>query len=104
MAERKILIIFCYYVLVVVIALIAFTVTTSNIGQFAAAVADYWLCELTGVDPENPCDELRASLERFQFPVLSSFSYILLWIFPAVNLIFVVNIRELKQKFKICFC
>ena len=104
MAERKILIIFCYYVLLVVIALIAFTVITRNIGQFAAAVADYWQCELTGVDPENPCDELRASLEGLSFPVLTSFSYILLGISPAVHLVFAVNISELKQKFKTCSC
>ena len=102
MAERKILIIFCYYVLLVVIALIAFSATTRNGVQFAAGVADYWRCELTGVAPENPCDELRASLERLSFPVLTSFAYILLGIIPAVHLIFVVNINELKQKFKTC--
>ena len=62
MAERKILIIFCYYVLLVVIALIAFTASTRTAVQFAAAVADYWRCELTGVDPENPCDELNFHL------------------------------------------
>ena len=100
MAERKILIILCYYVLVVVIALIAFTAITRTVGQFAAAVADYWRCELTGVDPENPCNELRASLEGLQFPVLTSCSYVLLGISPAVNLVFVVNISELKQKFR----
>ena len=106
MAERKILIIFCYYVLVVVIALIAFTVITRTIGQFAAAVADYWRCEVTGIDPENPCDELRASLvqEGFSFSVLTSFAYILLGISPAVHLVFVVNVSELKQKFKTCSC
>ena len=101
-AERKILIIFCYYVLVVEIALIAFTASTRNVVQVAAAVADYWRCELTGVDPENPCDELRASLEGHQFPILTLFGHIFLWISPAVNLIFVVNISELKQKFKTC--
>ena len=86
----------------VAIALIAFTVTTRNGVQFAAAVADYCQCELTGVDPENPCDELRASLERLSFPVLTSCAYILAGISPAVHLIFVVNISELKQKFKTC--
>ena len=83
------------------IALIAFTVITRNIGQFTAAVADYWRCELTGVDPESPCDELRA-LEGLSFPVFTSFSYILLGISPAVHLVFAVNISELKQKFKTC--
>ena len=86
----------------VAIALIAFTVTTRNGVRFAAAVADYWQCELTGVDPENPCDELRASFEKLSFPVLTSFSYILLGISPAVHLVFAVNISELKQKFKTC--
>ena len=101
-AERKILIIFCYYVLLVTIALTAFTVTTRNIGQFAAAVADYWRCELTGVDPENPCDGLIAPFRDRTHPVLTSFSFILLGLFPAVNLVFAVNISELKQKFKTC--
>ena len=82
----------------IAIALIAFSVTTRNGVQFAAAVADYWRCELTGVDPENPCDELRAIL----FPVLTSCAYILVGISLAVNLVFVVNISELKQKFKTC--
>ena len=102
MAERKILIIFFYYVLLVVIALITFTASTRTAVQFAAAVADYWRCELTGVDPENPCNELRAILEGLSFPVLTSCSYVLVGILPAVNLVFVVNISELKQKFKTC--
>ena len=99
-AERKILIIFCYYVLLATIALTTFTVTTRNVGQFAAAVADNWQCELTGVDPENPCNELRASLEDITYPELTSCSYILLGLFPVVNLVFAVNISELKQKLK----
>ena len=99
-AERKMLIIFCYYVLLATISLTAFTVTTRNAGQFAAAVADYWRCELTGVNSENPCDELRGSFRELTYPELTSFSYILMGIFPAVNLVFAVNISELKQKFK----
>ena len=88
--------------MVVAIALIAFSVTRRNNVQFAAAVADYWQCELTGIYPENPCDELRASLEGLLVPVLTSCTYILAGISPAVNLVFVVNIGELKQKFKTC--
>lgn len=84
----------------VVIALIAFSATVRSGVQFADTLEDYWRCELTGVDPENPCDELLASLEGFSFPVLTSFAYILLGILPAVNLVFAVNISELKQKLK----
>jgi len=99
-AERKILIVFCYYVLLGVIALTTFTLTTRNGTLAADAVADYWQCEITGVDPENPCDRLRDLFEALTYPGLTSVSYFLLGIFPAVNLIFVVNIAEIKQKFR----
>ena len=97
--------VFCYYVLLDVLALMAFTITTRNIEQFEAAVTNYWQCELTGVDPENPCDALIASYREFSNPVLSSFAFLILGSSPAVNLIFAVNISELKQKFKTwCRC
>jgi len=102
-AERKILIIFCYYVLLGVIALTSFTVFTRNGALFGDAVADYWQCEITGVDPENSCDRLKDSFEALTYPGLTSVSYILLGIFPAVNLIFAVNIKEIKQKFNTWF-
>ena len=104
-AERKLLIVFCYYVLLDVLALMAFTITTRNIEQFEAAVTNYWQCELTGVDPESPCDALIASYREFSNPVLSSFGFVILGSSPAVNLIFAINFSELKQKFKIwCRC
>ena len=104
-AERKILLVFCYYVLLDVLALMAFTITTRNIEQFEAAVTNYWQCELTGVDPENPCDALRASYREFSNPVLSSIAFVILGTSPAVNLIFAINFSELKQKFKTwCRC
>jgi len=102
-AERKILIVFCYYVLLGVIALTTFTLTTRNGALAADAVADYWQCEIAGVDPENPCDRLRDLFEALTYPGLTSVSYFLLGIFPAVNLIFAVNIAEIKQKFKTWF-
>ena len=102
-AERKILIIFCYYVLLGVIALTTFTVTTRNGALFGDAVTDYWQCEITGLDPENSCDRLRDSFEALTYPGLTSVSYILLGIFPAVNLIFAVNVKEIKQKFNAWF-
>jgi len=103
-AARKILIIFCYYVLLGVIVLTTFTITTQNATLLADAVADYWQCEITGVEPENSCDRLRDLLEALTYPGLTAVSYILLGIFPAVNLIFAVNIEEIKQKFMTWCC
>ena len=99
-AERKSLIILCYYILLGVVAFSAFTVTTRNGTLFATAIAAYWRCESAGLNSENSCDGLRDSLRQLTNPGLASASYILLGIFPAVNLIFAVNVKEIKQKFK----
>ena len=99
-AERKSLIILCYYILLGVVALSGFTVTTRNGTLFANAIAAYWRCESAGLNSENSCDGLRDSLRQLANPGLTSASYILLGIFPAVNLIFAVNVKEIKQKFK----
>ena len=96
-AERKLLIILCYYVLLVAISLTAFTVTLRRSGLYFTALLEYWRCETTGVDPENPCN--RASFEEQTYPGLTTLAYVLLWTFPAVNLIFAVNISEIKKKF-----
>ena len=80
------------------VALTGFTFSIRNARQFADALAEYWQCEIAGVSPENSCD--RESFEQFTSPGLTAVSFILMGIFPAVNLIFAVNIREIKQKFK----
>ena len=99
-AERKSLIIFCYYVLLGVIALTGFTISTRNGAMFSDAVAEYWRCEIAGVNSENSCDRQRESFEQFTYPGLTAVSYVLISLFSAVNLIFAVNIKEINQKFK----
>ena len=97
-SERKILIVLCYYILLSVVALTGVTIPLRNSELLANALTEYWQCETAGVDPL--CNRLRASFEEQTNPGIITVSYVLLWIFPAVNLIFAVNISELKQKFK----
>ena len=80
--------------------LTTFTVRLRNVEILADTIRDYWQCEATGVDPENSCNRLKASIGQLANPGLTTFSFVLLGIFPAVNLIFAVNISELKQKLK----
>ena len=96
-AERRILIIFCYYVLLGVIALTAFTYSIVNSNTLLDEYKKYFLCESKGIDSNNPegCD--RSGFENNKIPALTILSYILLGIFPAVNLIYAVNATELKQ-------
>lgn len=92
--EKKLLVIFFYYILLSVLALVGFTLSASTIENDTDAVIHYFTCEARGIDPDNPCHKPTAN---FKFGDLTSFSsYILLGLFPAVNLIYIVDVKELK--------
>ena len=97
-AEKKILIVFCYYVILVIFTLISFTIATRNADQFSEELEKYFVCELIG--PSTPCP--RQGFERLTQPEMTSIAYILLGLFPLANLVFVVNVREVKEKFDQC--
>ena len=99
-AEKKILIIFCYYVLLSVIAIIAFTLATRNVERFSSEIAKYFVCETDGHDSSQPCN--RDIFENLTFPGITTISYVLLGISPAVNLLFAANIQEIKEIFSTC--
>ena len=92
---RKILVILCYYVLLGVMALTSYTLATRNVEEFIKGVSHYFFCESPGMDPDSPCD--RSGFENLTHPIVNLFGFILLSLFPAVNLIFAIDIRELKQ-------
>lgn len=96
-AEKKLFIVFCYYVVLGVIALTTFTLATRNEERLLDEIRDHFLCEAPGTGADCPTTEFKA----LSFPWLNAISYILLGLFPAINLIFAVNIKELKQ---FCSC
>ena len=98
-AERKILISFSYYVLFTVVALTAFTIATRNSESLAEQLSHYFACEGKGNDPNNPCD--RNTFLQLTIPLLSVIGFILVFLLPAVNLVYVLNIKELKEKFTV---
>lgn len=99
-AERKILIVFVYYVLLTVISLVAFSLSIKHKDQFISKVGEYFHCESHGVNPNSHCDEFVDSYLKHRQVALVSMSHILLGLYPVVNLIYVVNIRELKPHVK----
>ena len=87
-----------YYVLLAIIALLAFSLTTRDAERFTFEVLRYFQCESKGIDPSNPCD--NSGFLDVLHVGLTSLSYILLGIYPSVNFIFVINVQELKQYLK----
>ena len=92
-AERKILLVFLYYISLGAVALTSFTLATKYLSHNVAATLQYFDCEKSGRN--STCD-----LVVKQFPMVTLTSYVLLGLFPTINLVFAVNIRELKSIFK----
>lgn len=93
-AERKLLIVFCYYVLLAAIALTTFTLSIKDTSEITEHLINYFSCERDGHNSSNPCS--RSELEALNNPTLTTLSYVLLGLFPVVNLVYAVNIDELK--------
>ena len=99
-AEKKLLVVLCYYIIFAVTALIAFCLYTARRDTLIAATMQYFACEATGHVPGR-CD--RASFQQHNDNWwLSCVIYILLGFIPTVNLIFVVNFGEVQGKILAC--
>ena len=92
-AERKILIVFLYYITLGVFALTAFTLSTKKLDENIVETLDYFECQKNGHN--NTC-----SYDPQQYPTVTLISYLLLGLFPAINLVFAVNIQEVKALVK----
>ena len=96
-SEHKILIIICYYIIVSVVFLTGFTEASRNADIFGDKLYRYLMCERSGHDPNNPCD--RTVLETSSY-ILTIFSYGLNGVLPCVNLLFTIDISEIKTKYQ----
>ena len=101
MAERKILIVLCYYVVVASFSLTQYTVVIRNLDAFNMQLEKYFICELNGHDPSNPCDRNR--FRQLSNPGLTALTFILLGLFPLFNLIYALNYEELLKRCRACF-
>lgn len=94
-AERKILIVFVYEVIVLLLILYGRILDVRDRERFLSEINCYFQCESNGVDHGNPCDTTT-----YMNPItltMTTISYILLGLFPLVNFLFIVNLRVLNQ-------
>lgn len=95
-AELKILLVFVYSIVFAVIGLITFTVSARDASSLEEQLTDYFVCEARGAGGDCPQD-FTSTLVRVD--VLLAVSVVLLAIYPIVNLVYVVNIQDLKKFF-----
>ena len=93
--EIKILIILIYYSIFLAGVISSFTVRLYGINSLITDIRKYFACEAVGVMPGKVCER---SFERLGSEIMSVISYSLIGFYPIVNLIYVVNVQDLKQK------
>ena len=81
------------------LALLTYSLATRDTEPFISELLSYFECERRGVNQNMPCD--TSGFERFFVSiVLSSISFILIGLYPVLNLIFVIDFQELKNLLK----
>ena len=92
-AECKVIITFLYHLIIVVLALTAFTVASRNLSYNRNVFLEYINCQKLGQN--STC-----SLATKTYPIVNVSVYILLGFFPAFSLVFAVNVKEIKSSLK----
>lgn len=85
-----------YYVLLLIIALTALTLTIRDAPQFATQLFAYFACEALGHNPEMPCDP--NTFRQHTHHEISTVALIFVTLFPAINLVYIINVGELREK------
>lgn len=92
--EVKVLVISSYYAIFAVVLITTFTLhKIQNLEQLINDITNYFACEATGT--LRDCDKPSGTLHR---RIISIVIWVLVGINPIVNLVLVINTRELKLK------
>ena len=92
-AEKKMLLVFVYYILVGAIALSTFTLSIKYVDYNTTETFNYFDCQKSGFN--NTCE-----FNTKQFSAISIATYVLLAILPSINLVYALNIKEIKSGLK----
>lgn len=99
-AEIKLLIIFFYYIILGIIDIIGFSINVTTASSVRKSIEANFFCESFRSDPSYNCSKDYLDIRLADgFAVVT---YVLLALFTYVNLLFALNFREIKSKFKKC--
>ena len=99
-AEIKLLIIFFYYIILGIIDIIGFSINVTTASSVRKSIQTNFLCERYRNDSSYNCNKDYLDIRLADgFAVVT---YVLLALFTYINLLFALNFREIKLKFKKC--
>lgn len=94
-AEAKVLTVLVYYILLGTVVLTILTNSLTDLGSFYREATNYFLCEQSGIPSNSNCS--RSKLEGLVNPITTAVAFVLMGLYPAVSLVYVINIKDLKM-------
>ena len=79
---------------IAVLYLAGFSALFYTVDEYREELRQYFECEIWGV---FECH--RQSFERFKFPIMLVVGLILVWIFPVINLVYIVSVKDIKETY-----
>ena len=95
-AERKIFIVFVYYLASGAMQLTTFSVANKYVAHDVELITNYFNCQRSGYNSTCSLDTTQSH------PVLLLLALIFLLLFPAINLVFTANLKDLRMFCKVC--
>ena len=92
--EVKVAILLSYHMSVATVYLVAVSVDLYTLDNYIAELRLYFVCELWGF---LECS--RQSFEQFKVPIAYVVGVILIWIFPMVNLVYVISVKNIMETY-----
>ncbi len=94
-AEKKLLIVICYYIFLQVVSFAHFSISKQVGNELNKQLTEYFLCEQSGYDPARPCS--RSGFENLINPGVAFMSFIIGLLTPTVNFVFVIDYSKVKK-------
>ena len=100
-ARAKVLLNICYFIGIITYLLIVLAITKQRfaINWYQNALKVYFLCESSGVRPGTMCDRNEVD-QALPYQLLLDTLFVLIALFPVVNLVYLVNFRKIMQSCK----
>ena len=96
MAEVKVLFIFVFFTIFIVIAITNLSVVLRSYESFGEELLKYFTCESTGMSPGKSCSRSNFEREDPTAPAVT-INFIVTAIYPLMTLIYVVKVADIKK-------